>query len=640
MFKRGKLFSRSLLAVVMVAFLLISQTAVFAADGEVPTRNQVDDKYKIDVTEIYPTREAFEADIKKLKEELIPKLLEYKGKLNNVDTIYEYFEMDSKLAEKLFQAYRYAKLQLDLNQADTNAQEMMSIAGSAYGLYAQLISFERPELLSMPTEKLEEIINDPKLATYKHYLESMLKEKDHILSDKEEKILSLASDLTGAPNNIFEQVMYADFEYPTIKDKDGKEIHLTNANYYKILEGDDRELRKKASEARVEALKKRNNTLSATYISEIKKNIFLAKSRGYDSALEASLSGNHIPESIYDNLVSSVNNNLEYLHKYNEVKRKALGIEDLKSYDWSLPIVGDYKMDMTYEEAVELANKGLKPLGEKYLNDFNNAIESRWVDVYPGKGKYTGAYSASTYGLHPYILMNFTNDLDSALTLVHEMGHALNGKYSMEQQAMYNSNNPIFTAEVASTANELLVMDYLIKNAKSDEEKLFLLNQQINNIKGTIYTQVMFAEFEQRAHEMVEQGQPLSADVLNKLWLEIIKKYNGEAYPLTENAQYGWSRIPHFYMNFYVYNYATSMSASYQVVNNITEGEEGAVENYLKFLGAGGSDYPVEMLKIAGVDMNSSEPVDNILEYFGGLVDEMEKLIDKRAQETETKEAA
>ncbi|WP_425446685.1 oligoendopeptidase F [Dethiothermospora halolimnae] len=640
MFKRGKLFSPSILAVVMVVFLLISQTAVFATDGEVPTRDQVDDKYKMDLTKMYPNRGAFEQDIKKVKEELIPKIKEYKGKLNNVDSIYEYFELESQISQILNKAYWYGNLQLDLNQNDTDAQEMVSIAGGVWGIYGEAISFERPELLSMPTEKFQQIMNDPKLSTYKHYLEKMLKEKDHVLSNKEERILSLSSDLTGSPEDIFNKVMYADFEYPTIKDKEGNEITLINSVYYKILEGDDRELRKKASKARIEALKKRNNTLAATYISEIKKNIFLAKARGYNSSLEASLAAKHIPKSIYDNLVKSVNNNLEYLHKYNEVKSKALGIKDVKPYDWSLPIVGDYKMELTYEEAVELANKGLEPLGEKYLKDFNTIIDSRLIDVYSGKGKQTGAYSLSLYGCDPYISMNYTNDLDSALTLSHEMGHSLNGKYSMEQQELYNSNTSTFTAEVASTANELLVMDYLIKNAKSDEEKLFLLNQQINNIRGTIYTQVMFAEFEQRAHEMVEQGQPLSAEVINNLWLEIRRKYNGEAYPMTEDGKYSWSRIPHFYMNFYVYNYATSMSASYQLVNNITEGKEGAVQKYIEFLGAGGSDYPVEILKKAGVDMNSSEPVDNILKYFGELVDEMEKLLEKRAQETENTDTA
>ena len=640
MFKRGKLFSPSILAVVMVVFLLISQTAVFATDGEVPTRDQVDDKYKMDLTKMYPNRGAFEQDIKKVKEELIPKIKEYKGKLNNVDSIYEYFELESQISQILNKAYWYGNLQLDLNQNDTDAQEMVSIAGGVWGIYGEAISFERPELLSMPTEKFQQIMNTPKLSTYKHYLEKMLKEKDHVLSNKEERILSLSSDLTGSPEDIFNKVMYADFEYPTIKDKEGNEITLINSVYYKILEGDDRELRKKASKARIEALKKRNNTLAATYISEIKKNIFLAKARGYNSSLEASLAAKHIPKSIYDNLVKSVNNNLEYLHKYNEVKSKALGIKDVKPYDWSLPIVGDYKMELTYEEAVELANKGLEPLGEKYLKDFNTIIDSRLIDVYSGKGKQTGAYSLSLYGCDPYISMNYTNDLDSALTLSHEMGHSLNGKYSMEQQELYNSNTSTFTAEVASTANELLVMDYLIKNAKSDEEKLFLLNQQINNIRGTIYTQVMFAEFEQRAHEMVEQGQPLSAEVINNLWLEIRRKYNGEAYPMTEDGKYSWSRIPHFYMNFYVYNYATSMSASYQLVNNITEGKEGAVQKYIEFLGAGGSDYPVEILKKAGVDMNSSEPVDNILKYFGELVDEMEKLLEKRAQETENTDTA
>lgn len=613
------------ISIVIVLLLVLCQAISFA---DPPNRSEVEDKYKWDLTDLYESREEFEADLTKLKDELIPNLASYNGKLDNPQTLYEYFELDSKTWEVFIKAYRYASLSLDLNQKDSNAQEMMSLAYSVYGMYRQAIAFERPQLIELSQEKIDELMNSPELVEYKHYLDELIKEKEHTLSEEEEHILSLLSEVSGTPNDIFDKVLYADYEYPIITDSEGNEIKLTNSKYYKILEEDDRELRKKAWEARTESYSKINNTLSATYIGEIKKNIFFAKARGYNSSIEAALSGGHIPKSIYDNLVESVNSNLEYLHKYNEMKKKATGLEEMHSYDTSLPLVGDYKMEITYEEAVNLIIKGLQPLGEKYVTDFKNGIDSNWIDVYEDDNKYTGAYSAGIYGKHPFILMNFKNDLDSALTLAHEMGHALNTKYSNENQNLYNSGYPIFTAEVASTANELLVMDYLIKNAKTDKEKMFLLNKQIENIKGTVYTQVMFSEFEKTAHEMVENGQPLSAEALNNLWLELIRKYNGDAYTVDEGSKYSWERIPHFYMNFYVYKYATSMSAAFKLVNDMVEGEEGAVNRYLEFLGAGGSDYPIEILKKAGVDMNSSEPVDTLLAYFGDLVDQMEKLLE------------
>jgi oligoendopeptidase F len=631
-----KFNKKSLLSLLLVLVMLFSQSIVFA-DAKLPTRAEAEDKYKWDLTEIYKTRSDFEADMKKLTNEVIPKFEQYKGKLNTVDNLLAYFKLDEEASRLLMKGYVYANFSLDLNQADSNAQEMASIAETAYSKYLAATSFEKPEILSLSEEKLKSLMNDPKLKDYKLYLDQLLKQKEHILSAKEEAILSAASDMAGSPKDIFDKATLADYEYPTIKDKNGKDIKLNDANYSKILEEGDRDLRKKAYLARTNSYGKINNTLTATYNAEVKKNIFFANARGYDSSIDAALAEEFIPRSIYDNLVKSVNGNLKYLHKYYEVKKKALGLKELHAYDDSLPLVKDYKMEIPYDEAVKIITKALAPLGDEYVADFKKGVNSRWVDVYADENKYTGGYQWGSYDTHPYILMNYTNDLDSALTLAHEMGHALNTVYSNKTQPYYMSNYPIFTAEVASTANELLVMDYMIKNAKNDNEKLYLLNKQIDNIMGTIYTQVMFSEFEQTVHDMAEKGEPLSADVLNNLWLSLIKKYHGKAFTVDENSKYGWSRIPHFYMNFYVYKYATSMSASYALVNNILEGKEGAVDKYLEFLAAGGSDYPVETLKKAGVDMNSSEPVDSILEYFGELIDEMGKLLEKNAKENKKK---
>jgi oligoendopeptidase F len=622
---------KSFISLLLVSILLFGQSATFA-DTNLSKRSKVDDRYKWDLSQIYKTRQDFEKDMNKLTNEILPKYEKLKGKLNTADNLLNYYKLDEEASRLLLKGHVYANLSLDLNQADSNAQEMVFIASTAYSKYLSAASFEKPEILSLSERQLKALINNPKLKEYKLYLEQLLKQKEHILSDKEEAILSAASDIISSPNEIFDKVTLADFEYPTIKDKDGKEIKLNNSAYYEILEGEDRELRKKAYEARTNAYGKVSNTLAAIYNAEVKKNIFLANVKNYDSSIEAALAEEFIPRSIYDNLIKSVNNNLGYLHKYYEIKRKALNLNELHAYDDSLSIVKDYNMEISYDDAVKIISKALEPLGKKYVDDFNKGINSRWVDVYGDDNKYTGGYQWGTYDTHPYILMNYEDDLDSVLTLAHEMGHALNSVYSDKNQPYYLSSYPIFTAEVASTTNELLVMDYLIKNAKNDDEKLYLISKQIDNIMGTIYTQVMFAEFEQTVHDMAEKGEPLSTDVLNNLWLALIKKYNGKAFTVDENSKYGWSRISHFYMNFYVYKYATSMSASYELTNNILKGENGAVDRYLEFLSAGGSDYPVEILKNAGVNMNTSEPVDNILKHFGELVDEMERLLNKRAQ--------
>lgn len=436
--------------------------------------------------------------------------------------------------------------------------------------------------------------------------------------------------MAGSPRNVFDKVTIADKEKVFITNKDGEEVELTPGLFSQILEDDDRDYRSNAAEVRYSVYEKINNTLAATYEAEIKKNIFFSKARGFDSAIQASLYAETIPQSVYDNLVSSVNENLEYLHKYYEVRKKALGYDDLYYYDAYVPLTDEYRMEITFDEAAEMIATALQPLGNKYVTDFNNGIANQWVDAYEDSNKYTGGYQWGTYDTHPFILMNYDNTLNSALTLAHEMGHALNSKYSDETQPYSMADYPIFTAEVASTVNEMLVMDYLIKNAENDEEKLYLLNQQIDNIRGTVFVQVMFSEFEKTTHEMVEAGEPISPDVLNDLWMDLLVKYFGSDYTTLEYQKYGWSRIPHFYMNFYVYKYATSMSAGYSIVNRIMAGEENAVEDYLTFLGAGGSADPISVLKATGVDMNSSEPVDSILEYFGELVNELEVLLDAK----------
>lgn len=620
--------------------LLAAQIPCFAAtEAEVPSRSEVSSKYKWNLSEIYKTRSDFEADLKKIEKDFIPKLSEYKGKLNTVDSFKAFKALDEQASRILFSAYVYAYMSADLNASDNNATEMTEIAEAAYNNYIEATSFVSPELSKMSDKEFEALYTADSLKSYKRFLDTIKSNRAHILSDSEETIISKFGDIMGAPNTMFSKITLADYQAPVITDSKGKKIELTDANYSVILESSDRALRKKAFEAITNSYKEQINALSTNYATQVKADVLNAEIRKYDSALDASLASEEIPKSIYTNLVSAVNKNLTYLHKYNAVKKDYFGFDKMYNYDTYLPLSKDVNLKYKYDDGVKLIEKALAPLGTQYVADFKKGINSNWVDVYADENKYDGGYNWGSYDTHPYILMNYDNSLDSTLTLAHEMGHAMNSKYSNAKQPYATADYTIFTAEVASTVNELLVMDYLIKNAKTDDEKLALINMQIQNIRGTVYSQVMYAEFEQKTHEMVEQGKPLSPDVLNKTWLDLVKKYNGSSLTVMDQSKYSWSRISHFYTSFYVYKYSTSMSAAYSIVNQMNgPNKEKAIENYLNFLAAGGSNPPVETLKLAGVDMNSAEPVDSLLKYFGDLVNEYEKLL--KAKKASVKKAS
>ncbi|GAU77536.1 oligoendopeptidase F [Fusibacter sp. 3D3] len=620
--------TKRLLSLLLITLMLFSQSFSFALD--IPTREDASDAYKWDLTDLYSDRSAFEKDVKLLNDTYIPKLAEYEGKLNTAENIIAYFKLDIETSTILTNVYMYPYLVMDLNQDNSEATEMAGIADSTYGAYQSATSFVTPEILKLDEKVIRNFMALPEMAPYQMTLDKLLKAKAHVLSSEEEKILALASETTGSPKDIYDKVTLADYVKPEIVDENGDTIVLNGSTYSNIIESNDRTLREKAYNAKFSSYDTTINTIAATMNAEVKKNIFLAKARGYNSALEASLDAEYIPKSIYNNLVNSVNDNLSYLHKYYTVRKKAMGLDELHSYDCYVPLVDNYNFEMSYDDAVKTIQTALAPLGADYIKTFDSGIKNNWLDVYEDNHKYTGGYNWGNYSTHPYILLNYDNSLDSVSTLAHEMGHAINSVYSDKAQNYLNADYPIFTAEVASTANEILLMDYLIKNAKSDDERLYLLNMQIDNIRGTVYTQVMFAEFEQTIHEKVEAGEALSADYLNKLWLELITKYYGPDYTVDDVAKTGWSRIPHFYMNFYVYKYATSMSAANELVNNILHNKPQATEQYLTFLAAGGSDYPVDILKTAGVDMTSSAPVDNLLVYFGELVDEFEATLAKK----------
>ncbi|WAM37329.1 oligoendopeptidase F [Caldicellulosiruptor acetigenus] len=619
---------RKLLVFAVIFSFIVTTVIGFASEG-VKKRSEIPDKYKWNLEDIYSSPEKWNEDLNKVLNYYIPKFQNYKGKLSDKNKLLECLKLRDEMMRIADKVYVYAHMKADENQADNKANEMRSKSETMYAQVSAAVSFIQPELLRLPEKTLKSYMQDKSFADYKMYLDAVLKQKPHTLSPEGEELLALAQDFAGSPYNIFTQLKYADLTFPKIKDDKGNEIQLTEASYGKYLESKDRDFRKRAFEGIYSSFDKVKNTLAATLTAEVKKNVFFAKARKYNSALEASLAQEFIPRSVYDNLIKAVNNNIKYLHKYVELRKKVLNLDKVHIYDMYVPLVANYEMNIDYEQAKNLILEGLKPLGNDYLKVLNIAFNNRWIDVFETENKYTGGYQWGAYDTHPYILMNYNNTMDSVLTLAHELGHAINSYYTNKTQKYINSNVPIFTAEVASTTNELLMINYLLKKAKSDDERLYLLNTLVENIRGTVYTQVMYAEFEKEIHERVEKGEALSAETLSDIWGSLMKKYYGDNFEVDKLATLWWARIPHFYMNFYVYKYATSMAAANEVVKNI---EKGDTAKYIEFLKAGSSDYPINVLKKAGVDMTSTKPVDNLLTYFGQLVDEMEKILKKQGK--------
>ena len=610
---------------------LSMQPVLYASDT---TKTEVtvpaSSSYTWDLTEFFKTKADWQAASKKIENTYIPQLASYKGKLSDPKSLLAYLNLKEEAFSLCDNIYVYANLKADLDNADNEASEMASTSQSVSTNLYVAVSFEAPELLSLSEEKLNALKNAPELSKYKHYLDCLSRSKAHTLSEKEEALISAFSELGASPEEIYSQAAMSDLTLPKVKDAKGSDIQLTGGTYSILLNDLDRNTRKNAFEGMFGAYNGIRNTLAATLNAEVKKNVVFAKARGYHSAEEAALDGNYIPTDAYDSLIKAVNQNLDGLHKYVSLRKKYLGVDKVHYYDMYVPLI-DEAPDTTvsYEEAKKMVVEGLSPLGEKYTTDLQKALDSNWADVYETPNKTTGAYNWGTYTSHPYVLFNYNNSLDYVTTVAHEFGHAMNSYYTNKTQPYIYSDTPIYTAEVASTTNEIIMTDYLIAHATSDEEKLYLLNNYIENIRGTIYTQVMYAEFEKAIHEKVENGEALSADTLCGIWGDLMKKYYGEDFEDDELANMWWSRISHFYMNFYVYQYATGISAAYSLSRGIESGDPAKIDAYMNFLASGSSQYPLDTLKAAGVDMSTTQPVDELLAEFDRLVGEMEELMIK-----------
>ncbi|GKX31830.1 oligoendopeptidase F [Vallitalea longa] len=597
--------------------------------AKLPKRNEISEEFKWQLEDMVSSKEEWE----KLYNEIISVTEEIKsfaGKLqDSADTLLECLRKRDFLGEKLSRLYVYSNMKLHEDANNAEAQNTSEKANSLMVKVNSSMSFIEPEISAIPDNVLENYMNSSNgLELYKTYMEDLLRKKKHILSMEEELLLARAQDLAQAPENTFAMFNNADIKFPSIKDENGNDVELTKGRYVSFMESKDRRVRKDAFEALYATYKKYKNTLASTIAGNVKKNIFYMQAKKFNSTCEASLFENNIPVSVYDQLIETVHKYLPLMHRYVSIRKRMLDLDELHMYDVYTPIVKDMDVKITFDEAKETVLKALAPLGEEYCNLINKGFNEKWIDVYENEGKRSGAYSWGTYGVHPYVLLNHQDNLNHMFTLAHEMGHSLHSYYSSETQPYIYAEYPIFLAEVASTVNEALLMEYLLKTTEDKNMRLYLINHFMEQFKGTLYRQAMFAEYEKLIHEVVEQGGALTADSLSSMYHDLNVKYFGDDMIIDSEIDMEWARIPHFYYNYYVFQYSTGYSAAITLSQKILNEGEDAVVKYMNFLKSGCSEYPIDTLKKAGVDMNSPEPVEKALKVFEGLLDEMESIIE------------
>ena len=587
-------------------------------------RSAVENKFKWTIDEMYADEAVMEKDIEKVKG-LIEECKKYKGKLaDSEENLYQALNISEQASRLLQNLYVYAHMKshedtrINKNQGNATKTEMLSTELS------MATSYMVPEIIAMDSEKLEKYLKNEKLSYYKKYVDEILRMKPHTLSEKEEELLAAASELSSTPESTYDMLSYADLVFPEITDEKGEKVKVNHANFNLFLKSKDARVRKDAFEALYSSYGQYRNTFASTLYGGIKSEIFYAKARNYESALQGSLFQDNVSIEVYDNLIEAVHENLHTLNKYVDLKKKFLGLDKINMYDLYVPLTDKFDMEIPYEKAQEIILEALKPLGEEYLENVKKAFAEGWIDVYGNEGKQGGAYSWGSYDSKSYILMSYKDDLNSLFTLIHEMGHSMHSYYSKNAQPYLYSGYKIFVAEVASTLNELLLINYLLEKAESKEERVYLLNYYLEQFRTTVYRQTMFAEFEKICHAKVESGEPLTAEEFTNIYYDLNKLYYGEACEVNEEIGLEWARIPHFYSNFYVYKYATGFSAASALSKQILEEGESAVARYKEFLKSGGSEFPLDQLRKAGVDMEKKESVEEALEVFKNLVDKLE----------------
>ena len=598
---------------------------------EIPLRSDIDAKYKWDMTAVYPTEEAWEDDLNLVKK-LYPRLGDYKGKLlSSPELLLESIELRNQVNQTLWKLYHYASNSSNADVRNEKFQEMVQRVINESVKIGQTTAYFTPEILQNEYSVLEDLMaNNTKLQVYEKQFKDLYISKPHILTEKEEKLLTMAGKLSGVSNDAYDIMRATDFVWPTFQDEDGNELTMSQGRYGKYTKSTDRRVREDMYKALYVPFKNNINTMSVLMKGNVEGHIFYSEARNYESTLEARMKRDGMSTDVYKNLINSVNDNLQPLHRWAEIKAKYLGLEKIKPFDTYAPLA-DSTIVYTYEEAQDIVLEALDPLLQSNDGELRKFTEKMYnenlIDVFESQGKQSGAYMSSTWGLNPRVKLNFAGTLDDIFTLAHELGHAYHSYLSQKNQPYAYYSYTTFNAEAAAITTEALLMDYLLANAKNDEEKAFLIQNYIQSIGSTYYRQTRFAEFELLIHEAAENGQILTEDFLTESFGEMYSKYWGPYMEITEEEAYSWSRIPHFYYNYYVYTYATSFAAAEKISENVRNEGQDAIDDFISYLSTGSSDYPVELLKIAGADMTTSEPFEAVSRKMNFLMDELESIL-------------
>ena len=589
-------------------------------------RKDIDQRLKWDTTSIYEKDEDFYEDIENVKK-LADKLVGFKGKItSSLDNFKEFIKLDEEFSRKLEKAYVYASLKSDEDTRVTKYQEMDQVATNTYVALTEALSFVRPELLATDQEKIKEYLKDPEIAHLSHYFEDIARYKDHTLDEKSEQIIASFGKTAQNPSATYMIFSNADMSFPSVE-KDGEEIEITDANFVNLQQDKDRDFRREVYEKYYKTYRQFSNTLASTLDGDFSAHNTEAKLRGFSSAREMSLFANNLPEEIYDNLLEVVHDNVDIHRDYTTLRKEFLGVDDLGFHDIYMPLVKDYDRKIEFDEAKEIVLEAIKPLGEEYVEVARKGFETGWFDVCPNKGKRGGAYSSGSYDTQPFILLNYTNTIDDVFTVIHELGHSMHSYYTRSNQEYQYGSYSIFLAEIASTTNELLLLDYMLKNSKSEEETAYLLNYFVNQFKSTVFRQTMFAEFEHKVNKLVEAGEPIPAERLHGIYKELNEELFGEDIEVDEFISAEWARIPHFYMFYYVFQYATGFMSAVALSQKILHGTDEDRAAYLNYLKAGESEYPLEILKKAGVDMTGKDAMQKAMDVARDALKDLREAI-------------
>ncbi|HEX7343009.1 MAG TPA: oligoendopeptidase F [bacterium] len=616
-----------------VSLLLFSST--LGGKSAVSKRSDIADRYKWNLTDIYPDWKTWEADLNKLQD-LIDQFVALKGTLaQGPEQVLQAMRISDEMGRAIDHVYRYASLSLDLDQRNNDINANMQQVRITWSKFSTALSWFNPELLTLPKETMMAWMDQNKdLNLYRFALSDLYRQQEHVLDENGERLLSYFSRVSSTPDEVFNALSTADIKFPTITLPSGQEVQLTPATYQGLLSTDrDRADRQAAFKAHLATYADNANTYAAIYNSILQRDWAEAQARNYATTLDASLFGNSIPTSVYENLINTVKRGTAPLRRYYDLRKKALKLDAIDLYDGRIPLV-DFDKKYEYDDAVKDVIEAVKPLGKTYQDRVSAGLNSRWVDVYESEGKTPGGYSSGVYRVHPYILMNYNNTIEEVFTLAHEIGHGLHSILSQETQPYVYSGYTLFVAEVASTMNEALLLDYLLDKSKDPKERIMLLQRSIDNILGTFFTQVLFADFELQMHRMVEQGEPITAEVLSKTYYDLLKAYYGDSAELDELYRLTWARIPHFYERpYYVYQYATSFAASAWLAQSVMSPDkqkrDAALDRFTTLLKSGGNNYPMEQLKKAGVDMSQPEVVQAVLDRTNDLVGRLEAELEK-----------